>query len=73
MWRPRLPDCVLVPTSIVIHDECTFASGGNRVLPWSRPILDVVFGRFNGAPRVWAEIIYFVPKILMKQPHDCSY
>ena len=28
---------------------------------------------FNGAPRVWAEKIYFVPKILMKQPHDCSY
>ena len=27
----------------------------------------------NGAPRVWAEKIYFVPKILMKQPHDCSY
>ena len=27
----------------------------------------------NGAPRVWAEKKYFVPKILMKQPHDCSY
>ena len=27
----------------------------------------------NGAPRVWSENIYFVPKILMKQPHDCSY
>ena len=29
--------------------------------------------KFNGAPRVWAEKKYFVPKILMKQPHDCSY
>ena len=27
----------------------------------------------NGAPRVWAEKIYFGHKILMKQPHDCSY
>ena len=27
----------------------------------------------NGAPRVWAEKIYFGHKILMKQLHDCSY
>ena len=27
----------------------------------------------KGAPRVWAEKIYFGHKILMKQPHDCSY
>ena len=27
----------------------------------------------NGAPRVWAEKKYFGHKILMKQPHDCSY
>ena len=31
------------------------------------------FSGVNGAPRVWAEKKYFVPKILMKQPHDCSY
>ena len=28
---------------------------------------------FNGAPRVWAEKKHFGHKILMKQPHDCSY
>ena len=27
----------------------------------------------NGAPRVWAEKNIFGHKILMKQPHDCSY
>ena len=26
--------------------------------------------QLNGAPRVWAEKIYFGHKILMKQPHD---
>ena len=36
-------------------------------------VVTVVMLLFNEAPRVWAEKIYFVPKILMEQPHDCSY
>ena len=39
----------------------------------SPQVLLSFFVVFNGAPRVWAEKKKIGHKILMKQPHDCSY
>ena len=46
-------------------------AGGGKVRYMLQQLMNRVW--VNGAPRVWAEKIYFGHKILMKQPHDCSY
>ena len=51
----------------LISQWCELAISSDRFLKKN-------LNAFNGAPRVWAEKnIYFGHKILMKQPHDCSY
>ena len=68
---PReVAQAVMVPTTLVLR---SLVRDVGKELPRDGPVLSM---SFNGAPRVWAEKYipeYFGHKILMKQPHDCSY